>query len=98
MYRSRFELQLTVDVVASLDLTAVSWCDGDLAQMAVVTEEDQMDLYEQLCIIANKQPAARSGTEQAADLCKIFQLLKKYGKITSTPEMTPLKRVLICAF
>jgi len=45
----------------------------------------------------HKQSAARSGTEQAADLSKLFTLLKKYGIVTPTPEMTPLKRDLIAA-
>ena len=40
---------------------------------------------------------ARSGTEQAADLAKLFALLKKYEVTTTTPEMAPLKRDLIDA-
>jgi hypothetical protein len=32
-----------------------------------------------------------SGTEQAADLCALFMLLKVYGNITTVAGMTPLK-------
>lgn len=86
------------EVEIPLDQTAVRYFDGEHAQMGIITEEEMLDLYERLRLIANKQSAARSGSEQAADLSKLFQLLKKYGKITTTPEMTPLKRNLINAF
>ncbi len=48
-------------------LTAVSWCDGDLAQISNITCEESIELYKENKIIANKQNPARSGTEQAAD-------------------------------
>jgi hypothetical protein len=73
-------------------LTAVSYCDSDLAQMAVVTDGAQMKINEEVRIVLNKQSAARSGTEQAADLCALFRLLKAHGKITTCAAMTPLKR------
>jgi hypothetical protein len=53
-------------------LTGVSYCEGDYAQMAVVTDEATMENNKALRIVLNKQSAARSGTEQAADLSKLF--------------------------
>ena len=67
-------------------ITGVSYCAGDYAQMAVVTEEATMEVNKALRIVLNKQSAARSGTEQAADLAKLFALLKKYGVITTAPR------------
>ena len=46
----------------------VSWCDGDLAQIDNIVSEDSLSLYEDNLICACKQNAARSGTEQWADL------------------------------
>ena len=60
-------------------LTALSWCDGGTSQIANIVED--IDVYIANKIIANKQSAARSGTEQAADLCKVFPCLKKLDKI-----------------
>ena len=64
------------------DQTVVSWCDGDLAQMAVMIDEEQLETNERLRIIANKQSAARSGAEQAADPSPLFRLLKRSARIT----------------
>ena len=55
-------------------LTAVSWCDGDISQIANIVEN--IDVYTASKIIASKQSAACSGTEQAAGLCKIFPCVK----------------------
>ena len=49
-------------------MTAVSYCDGDYAQMNVVTEEATMKETSDLRIILNKQSAARSATEQAQEV------------------------------
>ena len=54
------------------NLTAVSWCDGDLAQIASVIED--VTLFHDKKVTANKQSAARSGVEQAADLSKCLKL------------------------
>ena len=78
------------------DLFAVSWCDGDLAQIANSVKYDSISLYNQHLIIANKQNAARSGTEQSADLGKSFKSMKSLEKtvtVSSIPiERHPLKR------
>ena len=52
------------------ELAAVSWCDGNLSQLHSVTNEHGM-LTDQK-VIANKQNAARTEVEQAADLAKVF--------------------------
>ena len=84
------------------DLFAVSWCDGDLAQIASIIDDDSVSLYNQHLIIANKQNAARSGTEQAADLGKQFKAMKGLEKsvtVSATPlERHPLKRSITKAF
>ena len=56
-------------------LTAVSWCDGDLSEIASIVGD--VTNFSENKIIANKQNAARSGVEQPADLAKVFKLLKK---------------------
>ncbi len=62
-------------------LTAVSWCDGDLAQVATIVND--IDRLTENLVIALKQNAARSAAEQAADLAKVFKTLKSLiGKMT----------------
>ncbi len=62
------------------ELTAVSWCDGDLSQMYSVTNEHSM-LNDQK-VIANKQNAARTAVEQAADWRRFLKSsTKKQGDI-----------------
>ncbi len=56
-------------------LTAVSWCDGDLAQISNITSTESINLFKEKKIVANKQNTARSGTEQAADLTKSFKIM-----------------------
>ena len=55
------------------ELTAVSWCDGDLSQLHSVTNEHYM-LTDQK-VIENKQNAARRAVGQAADLAKVFKVI-----------------------
>jgi hypothetical protein len=55
-------------------MTAVSWSDGDLAQLASIAAS--IDRLAEHSIIAMKQCAARSAAEQAADLAKVFNNLK----------------------
>ena len=55
------------------DLRVVSWADGDLAQAATTVEEENLEVHKDLKILANKQSAARSATEQAADLSLVFK-------------------------
>ena len=52
------------------ELTAVSWCDSDMSQVASIAKDHA--LLTENKIIANKQNAARTGVEQAADLAKVF--------------------------
>lgn len=54
--------------------TAVSWCDGDLSEVASIASN--VDKFVENKIICNKQNAARSGVEQPADLAKVFSSLK----------------------
>ena len=75
-----------------IELTVVSWSDGDLAQMAVTKDEEQMEINEKKRIISNKQSAARTGTEQGGDLWTGFRGMKRDTKITTCETMTPLKR------
>ena len=56
-------------------LTAVSWCDGDLAQISNIASTESINLYKENKIIANKQNAARPGTEQDADLAKSLKIM-----------------------
>ncbi|KAL7498904.1 hypothetical protein ACHAWT_008594 [Skeletonema menzelii] len=66
------------------ELTAVSWCDGDLAQIATIVSDIER-LTENL-IHALKQNAARSAREQAADLARVFNNLKKYIETFSAKD------------
>lgn len=55
------------------EMRVVSWRDGDIAQVATIVEDNTMELYKEMKICANKQSAARSATEQATDLAKVFK-------------------------
>ena len=76
-------------------LKAVSWCDGDLAQIDNIVSRESISLYRENMIIACKQNAARSGVEQAADLTKVFKLMHRFQKtvpVSNIPvENHPLK-------
>jgi hypothetical protein len=60
------------------ELTAVAWCDGDASQLNSMTNEYKL-LRDQK-IIANKQNAARTAVEQAADLMPVFKFFNKDAK------------------
>ena len=83
-------------------LTAVSWFDGDLCQIQNQVRSESIDLYKKNKIIACKQSASRSGTEQPADVSAVFPLLKKLsGEFTVSDlpvSSVPLKRVLLEQF
>jgi hypothetical protein len=66
--------------------TFVTWCDGDLAQLATTVDETTLARYEEVNIVANKQSAARSATEQAADLSPIFKILHDLQKGTTATD------------
>ena len=88
--------------VIPADLQAVSWCDGDLAQIDNVVNEESLALYAEHKICACKQNAARSGTEQAADLAKTFKIMQNLQQtvtVSNVPiERHPLKRLLCKKF
>eukprot|EP00957_Ditylum_brightwellii_P058801 4457769-Ditylum_brightwellii.AAC.1 len=53
-------------------MKVISWFDGDMAQFDTVIN-DSIDLYKKTKVVANKQSAAKSATEQAVDLAKVFK-------------------------
>lgn len=61
-------------------LAAVSWCNGNLAQISNITSTESINLYEENQIVANKQNATCSGTEQAVDLTKSFKIMHNLQK------------------
>ena len=82
------------------ELTAVSWCDGDLSQIKAITEiADELTANK---IIANKQHAARSAAEQPADLANVFNVIKSsmplYTVTDTAPESCPMKKMIFDAF
>jgi hypothetical protein len=82
------------------ELTAVSWCDGDLSQLYSVTNEHSM-LNDQK-VIAKKQNTARTAVEQAADLAKVFKVVNQEARrqtITDIdPSWHPMKMKVTIAF
>jgi hypothetical protein len=50
----------------------VLWCDGDLAQLDVLTDPEYVAKFKEKLIVACKQNAARTGVEQAADQANVF--------------------------
>jgi hypothetical protein len=80
----------------------VSWCDGDLAQVATIVSEESLTTYSKNKICANKQNAARSAAEQPADLTKCFKLfhhLQKAMTVVDIPaERHPMKKLMLRAF
>ena len=49
-------------------MRAVSWFDGNSAQIAAITEEESLAILKEHKVFANRESAARSAVEQAADL------------------------------
>jgi hypothetical protein len=80
----------------------VSWCDGDLAQVATIASEESLATCSKNKICANKQNAARSAVEQPADLTKCFKLfhcLQKAMTVEDVPaERRPLKKLMLATF
>jgi hypothetical protein len=58
------------------NLRAVSWMDGCLGQLHLITNETVLDGEEVLKITANKQSPARTAVEQAADVGAMFKLIR----------------------
>jgi hypothetical protein len=76
-------------------LTAVSWQDGDHAQLAAVTAEDLLEEYKQQRITMCKHNPGRTGVEQPCDLSPIFMLLKALEKtMTCKNKPSPLKELI----
>ncbi|CAB9522640.1 expressed unknown protein [Seminavis robusta] len=55
------------------DMRAVTWCDGDLAQLATNVDDGFIKKFKDAKIWVCKQSAARTGTEQPCDLCPGFK-------------------------
>ena len=79
-------------------LKAVSWCDGDLAQVENIVSQSSLRSYKDHNICACKQNAARSGTEQAADLTKAFKLMHSLQKNVTVSDLAsythPMKKII----
>ena len=88
--RSEFNGWEEGDPITS-DLQAISWCDGDLAQIENIVNEESLEIYKENKIMANKQNPARTGSEQAADLTKTFPIMQKLQK-TYTCQKIPADR------
>ncbi len=82
------------------ELTAVAWCDGDVSQLNSMTNEYKI-LRDQK-IIANKQNAARTAVEQAADLMPVFKVFNKDAKKHTVTNVDasrhPMKMKVMIAF
>ena len=76
------------------DLTAASWCDGDIAQVASIV--DDLEIFNKNKIIANKHSASRTGVEQAADTSKVFHMLENLEDTYTVSDLTvdrcPMKK------
>ena len=59
------------------------WQDGDMAQVAVLTDLLTINKYNKAKIGALKQNAARTGTEQAADNTHCFCIMNKLQQINT---------------
>ena len=62
------------------NLQGVSWKDGDYTKITIDRTEEYLQLYSENLMCVNTQNAARSGTEQAADLTKTFKICLFYKK------------------
>ena len=87
------------------NLQGISWKDGDYTQYTQITidsTEEYLQLYSENLMCVNTQNAARSGTEQAADLTKTFKimpLLRKSMSLTNIPvDNHSMKRLVTGAF
>ena len=61
--------------------------DGDHAQLDCMTNQETLVQLKEMAIAACKQSAARSGTEQAADLSPIFKIQHKLQKSKTLSEI-----------
>jgi hypothetical protein len=74
------------------ELIAVSWNDGDIPQLAAHGEAKRLEEYCEARIRTCKQNAARTGSDQATDVCRVFLVIKLLQKKTTLKDQsTPLK-------
>ena len=62
------------------NLRAISWMDGCLGQLHLITKETVLDAETLLKITSNKQSPARTAVEQAADVGAMFKLIRSLIK------------------
>ena len=68
------------------NLTAVAWMDGANAQIKLITDEESLRHKEKLKTRRNKNSAARTSVEQAANTGPMFKMLKKILLETDSPN------------
>jgi len=68
--------------------TAVSWCDGDNAQIDTIVSEEGIQRYSANNIIANKHNASSTEKEQANCLCKVFPISNQLNKTTTVEHIS----------
>ena len=78
------------------DLRAVAWMDGAQGQIKLITDEENLQKENELKITCDKQSAARTAVEQAADLMPTFELVKKDIKTREVchQDINPLVMVI----
>ena len=69
------------------NLRAISWMDGCLGQLHLITKETVLNDEDILKITCNKQSPARTAVEQAADVGAMFKLIR--ALIKSMPSGDP---------
>ena len=88
-----------VDVEVDASLTAVSWCDGDFAQVASIVSQESIREDDANRIVSNKHSAARTGTEQPCDLANVFSIMNKLQKRITVKHLEasqhPMKKVIV---
>ena len=82
--RKDLDSDFSYDTEVPTKMKAVSWMDGDLAQVATVI--DDVAEFAKLGVTVCKQNAGRTGVEQPADLCPVFKLIKKYISDTTSTD------------
>ena len=65
----------SVGMTISKELRASSWCDENLAHIDNIINDTSLKFYKENNISANKQNSARSATEKATDLAKVFKIM-----------------------
>ena len=82
-------------------LRAIAWMDGAHGQMKLITSEENLKEEEEMKITSTKHSAARTGSEQSADVGPNFKLVKKNFKTrevqheNTNPIVTIVKELLV---